>query len=184
MENLMMDLIDEFLDVQEDEKEAWKVEDDLAADWCLDKIRESKAVYNRFEMVAKAKIQQIEEALRKQKDKCDSEVGFFESKLREYFKTLKTEDTKTLKKYKLPSGQLIMKKSQITFDYDKDKLLQYAEKEKLEEYIKISKDFKWADFKKQLQIKDNNIVNKETGEIVEIEGLVLKERPEEFKVEV
>ena len=185
MENIMMDMIDEFLDIEEEEKEIWKVKDDLKADWCLDKIRESKAEYNRFEMVAKAKIQQIQEVLKKQKQKCDSEVSFFEGKLREYFETVKTEDTTTLKKYKLPSGQLKMKKSSTAFDYDKKKLVETAEKyENMKEYIKIEKDFKWADFKKKLDIKGNHIVDKETGEIVEIEGLKLKTKPEEFSVEV
>lgn len=181
----MLDLIDEVLNVQEEEKETWKVKDDLSADWCLDKVRESKAEYNRFEMVAKAKIQQIEEALRKQKEKCDSEVSFFESKLREYFETVKAEETKTLKKYKLPSGQLKMKKSQVTFDYDKKKLLEVAEADgNMNDYIKFKKDFDWANFKKNLAIQGNSIVSKETGEIIEIEGLGIKEKPEEFSIQI
>lgn len=69
MENVMMKLIDKTLNIQEEEKGVWKVTDDLKADWCLDKIRESKAEYNRFEMVAKAKIEQIEAALKSQKKK-------------------------------------------------------------------------------------------------------------------
>lgn len=184
MENLMLDLIDDFLNIDEEQKETWKVEDDLSADWCLDKIRESKAEYNRFEMVAKAKIQQIEEALKKQKQKCDGEVNFFEGKLREYFETVEKQETKTLKKYKLPSGQLKAKKSTVTFNYDKKKLLDYAEKEKLKDLIKVTKDFKWADFKKQLEIKDNEIINIETGEIIDIDGLTIETKSEEFSVEV
>lgn len=185
MENIMLDLIDEFLDIEENEKEVWKVEDDLGADWCLDKIRESKAEYNRFEMVAKAKIEQIEQALKKEKEKMESETGFFESKLREYFETVKPDETKTLKKYKLPSGELRMKKPQVTFDYDKKKLLEVAEiNENMNDYIKVKKDFDWANFKKNLKIEGNSIINKETGEIIEIEGLELKEKPEEFSVEV
>ncbi len=185
MDNLMLNLIDEFLDIEEDQREVWKVEDDLAADWCLDKIRESKAEYSRFEMVANAKIQQIQEVLKKQKRECDNEVNFFEWKLREYFETVKTEDTKTLKKYKLPSGQLKMKKSSITFDYDKNKLLEVAEKDEgMNHYIKVKKDFDWANFKRNLAIEGNSIVNKETGEIIEIEGLGLKTKEEEFSVEV
>lgn len=185
MENLMLDLIDEFLDIQEEEKEVWKVEDDLGADWCLDKIRESKAEYNRFEMVAKAKIQQIEQALKKEKEKMENEVSFFESKLREYFETVKPEETKTLKKYKLPSGELRLKKAQTVFKYDKNKLAEIADKyENMNDYVKIKKDFDWANFKKNLKIEGNSIINKETGEIIEIEGLSIRENPEEFSVEV
>ncbi|SHH57191.1 host-nuclease inhibitor Gam family protein [Sporanaerobacter acetigenes] len=146
MENLMINMIDEVLDIQEEEKEVWKVKDDLEADWCLDKIRESKAEYNRFEMVAKAKIQQIEEALKKEREKMEQETSFFESKLREYFEADKHEN--------------------------------------MQEYIKMKKDFDWAEFKKKLDINGNHIIDKETGEIVEIEGLKLETKPEEFKVEV
>ena len=183
--NMIENMADEFLDIREEEKEIWRVEDDLAADWCLDKIRESKAEYNRFEMVAKAKIQQIEQALKKEKEKMENEVSFFESKLREYFETVKAEETKTLKKYKLPSGELRMKKSQVTFDYDKKKLLEVADKyENMQEYVKIKKDFDWVNFKKNLTIKDNKIINKNTGEVVEIDGLSVEEKPEKFTVEV
>lgn len=146
MENLMINMIDEVLDIQEEEKEVWKVKDDLEADWCLDKIRESKAEYNRFEMVAKAKIQQIEEALKKEREKMEQETSFFESKLREYFEADKHEN--------------------------------------MQEYIKMKKYFDWAEFKKKLDINGNHIIDKETGEIVEIEGLKLETKPEEFKVEV
>lgn len=183
----MLDIIDDFLDIQEDEKEVWKVGDDLSADWCLDKIREAQAEYNRFEMVANAKIQQIQEALFKEKKKAESEISFFESKLREYFETVDklAKETKTQKAYKLPSGTLKLKKSKAEFDYDKAILVVVAENyENMSEYIKIKKDFDWADFKKNLSIQGDSIINKETGEIVEIEGLKLKTKPEEFSVEV
>lgn len=183
----MLDIIDEFLDIQEDENEVWKVEDDLSADWCLDKIRESQAEYRRFEMVANTKIQQIQEALIKEKKKADDEISFFESKLREYFENVEqnSKETKTQRSYKLPSGALKLKKAKIDFDYDKTKLVEVADTiENMKDYIKIKKDFNWAEFKKNLKINGNSIVNKETGEIVEIEGLRLIEKPEEFTVEV
>lgn len=182
----MLDLIDEFLEIEEDKKEVWKVTDDVSADWCLDKIMEYKAEFNRFEIVAKAKIQQIEMSLKKEKNKMNNDVSFFESKLREYFESVKeaAKDSKTQKVYKLPSGSLKMKKAVVTFDYDKAKLLEYAEKEKLDDLIKTTKEFKWAEFKKNLEIEGKDILNKETGEIVEIEGLKLETKPEEFNVEV
>jgi len=187
-----LDLINEFLNIKEEEKEVWKVKDDVEADWCLDKIRECKAEYNRFEMVAKEKIFQIEMALKREKEKMERETGFFEGKLREYFEKVKAnaKDTKTQRSYKLPSGVLKLKKSTVTFEYDKDKLLDYAENQSLDDYIKIVKEFKWAEFKKVLEIrediktKERSIVNKETGEILSIEGLGIHEKPEEFIVEV
>lgn len=187
MDNVLLNIIDDFLEVEDEEKEVWKVKDDLEADWVLDRLREIKAEYNRSEMVVQDKIQQLQHYLQKEKKKADSEIEFFESKLREYFKTIEdnAKDTKTQKSYKLPSGTLKLKKSKVDFDYDKDKLVKIADKyENMEDYIKTKKDFDWAEFKKQLEIDGDWIINKETGEIVEIDGLELKETDEKFSVEV
>jgi len=181
-----LNIIDEALDINEKEKEEWKVKNDLAADWCVDKIREVKAEYNRFEMVVKEKVYQLEMALNREKEKMEREVSFFEFKLQEYFESIedKAKETKTQKSYKLPSGTLKLKKASTTFDYDKDRLLEYALEKKKDEFIKITKSFMWADFKKTLEIKDGVIVNKETNEKVEILGLEIGEKPEQFIVEV
>lgn len=184
MQNKMLELIDNNLDISEEEKEAWKVTDDLKADWCLDMIREKKAELNRFEMVVKDKISQLQMALEKEKNNIENEVSFFESKLREYFETVDIKETKTQLTYKLPSGTLKLKKSKVDFDYNKNKLLEYAKENELSEFIKVSEDFKWAEFKKKIGIQGNNIINKETGEIIEIEGLGIIEKPSQFNVEV
>lgn len=174
----MRDLINENLNIGE----GWQVTDDLKADWAIDKIKEVDAEFKRFEIVAKNKISQIQDALQVEQEKADRERSFFESKLREYFEGVKFKETKTQQSYKLPSGTLKMKKAKIDFDYDKKKLLEVAEKTQMVDYIKIKKDFDWAEFKKTLQIKGTAIIDKETGEFVEIEGLGTKEKPEEFKV--
>lgn len=186
MDNLMLDLIDEALNIKEEEKETWFVKDDVSADWCIDKIIESKVALRRFEMTVNTKISQLKLNLKKEQDSINNEITFFESKLREYFEKVedKAKETKTQKTYKLPSGSLKYKKEVTTFDYNKDKLLEVAEEYDMNDYIKVKKDFDWANFKKNLSIEGNSIVNKETGEIVNIEGLGLKTKPEEFKVEV
>lgn len=182
----MLDIIDDFLDIDEEKKEVWTVKDDLGADWVLDKIIEEKVALRRFEMTVNTKISQLQLHLKKEQEKANREIEFFESKLREYFETVqdKARETKTQKVYKLPSGSLKMRKESTTIDYDKAKLLEYAEQEKLEDLIKVTKDFKWAEFKKVLEIKGESIINKETGEIIEVEGLKVETKPEQFSVEV
>ena len=86
--------------------------------------------------------------------------------------------------YKLPSGTLKLKKSKVELDHDKDKLLEYVKENKLVDFIKTSESLKWAEFKKQLDIQGNTIVNKETGEIIETDGLSIVEKPCSFEVEV
>ena len=183
MDNVMMNIIDENLNIQEEEKETWKVENDLSADWCLDKIREAKAEYNRFEMVANAKIEQIQAALMAQKEKMDSEVGYFEYKLREYFNGLSNiKATKTQATYNLPSGKLLLKQKGPEFIQDDVKLVKWLENNKLNQLVKIKKSPDWATLKKDVSIVNNKVVSTYTGEIVE--GVTVLERDPEFKVEV
>lgn len=186
MENLMLDLIDGFLDIDEKKKEVWTVRDDFKADWAIDRIIEEKVALRRFEIAVNNKVSQLQMKLKKEQEKANREIEFFESKLREYFDTVKdkAKDSKTQKVYKLPSGSLKMKKEVITFDYDKAKLLEYAETEELEDLIKVTKEFKWVEFKKILEIKGNSIINIDTGEIIEVKGLTLETNPEIFSVEV
>lgn len=185
MENVMLNLIDDFLKIDEGEKETWKVEDDLAADWCLDKIREAKAEYNRFEIVINDKIQQLQNRLEKERQKMEQEVSFFESKLREYFETLEEKQlktTKTMMKYKLPSGELVKKFPGPEFKRDNDKLTEWLEHNGMNEFIEIKKQAKWGELKKKTKVVGNNVVFEDTGEIVE--GVEVIERAPEFKVEV
>lgn len=181
-ENKMMQIIDENLGVEE--REVFKITSDILADWALDKIREIQAEYSRFELVAKERIDQLQIKLDKEKEVMENDKSFFEAKLREYFETVDKKETKTQLSYKLPSGNLKMKRSKVDFDYNKDELLNYAKANKIEDLIKTTESFAWAEFKKKLDIQGSSIVNKETGEIVEIEGLSVIEKPSEFKVEV
>ena len=177
-----MEIIDENLNIEE--TEVWKVTDDLNADWCLAKIKELQVDFDRFEIVAKERIALLQNKLDKEKKATENSKSFFESKLREYFEEVDKKETKTQLSYKLPSGNLKMTKTKLDFEQDKEKLLQYAKDNNLDDLIKISESFAWAEFKKKLTIQGNSILNKETGEVLEIEGLKVKEKQSQFKVEV
>lgn len=101
-----------------------------------------------------------------------------------FYEVPASSDTKTQKKVTLLNGDVVIKKATQTIDYDKSKLLAWAEEKGMDGLIatKETKDFKWADFKKQLAVTDGGIVDIETGELVNIEGLTVKEVPEEVQV--
>lgn len=168
-------LSDEFLSIEE----GWRIKEDLEADWCLDKIRESKAEFSRIEMVAKAKIEQIQTMLKKQEEKVFNETGFFEAKLREYFTGVKTKDTKTKRSYQLPSGKLVEKKQSPEFIRNEEKLLEWTENN-AGAFVKIEKSIDWAGLKKNVDVIGNLVINKDTGEIVE--GVTVVERDPKFEV--
>ncbi|MDO6353978.1 host-nuclease inhibitor Gam family protein [Caloramator sp. CAR-1] len=174
-------LSDVFLPEGETQQEGFKVDSDLKADWCLDKIREANAEYNRFEMVVNAKIEQLQQALRKAQEKRDREVGFFEAKLREYFETVQAKETKTQKSYTLPSGKLVLKYQQPEFKRDEDTLLNWVENNK-PQYVKIKKSVDWSSLKKTVKVVNGMVIDSETGEV--IEGVTVEEREPKFIVEV
>ncbi|SKB01148.1 Bacteriophage Mu Gam like protein [Caloramator quimbayensis] len=174
-------IADEFLPEEEAKQEGFIVDNDLKADWCIEKIKEAHAEYNRYEMVIKAKIEQLNAALKKAQEKRDSEENFFKYKLYKYFKTVKTKDTKTQKVYSLPSGKLIEKMQQPEYIKDEEKLLEWAEKN-CPENIKIKKSVDWAILKKNIEMINGLAINKNTGEV--IEGITIQEREPKFIVEV
>ncbi|WP_084601921.1 host-nuclease inhibitor Gam family protein [Tepidibacter thalassicus] len=128
-------------------------------------------------------MEQIKLALEQEKKKMENETSFFEAKLREYVKTVKMKETKTQKSYSLPSGKLILKKDKEDFKVDKEKVLENIKKlEGYKEYIKTKEDLAWGELKKNLTIADGKIINKVTGEVLEIEGLDVEVKPGKFEV--
>lgn len=178
---MFLKLTDQFLPEEETQQEGFRVDDDLKADWCLDKLREINAEYKRFEIVVKAKIEQLQQALQKAQEKKEREASFFEMKLREYFETVKAKETKTQKSYILPSGKLVLKYQQPEFKRDDEVLLNWAEKNK-PQFIKIKKSVDWNNLKKNVKVINNMVIDNETGEIVD--GVTLEEREPKFMVEV
>ena len=95
-----------------------------------------------------------------------------------------TSDTKTQKKVSLLNGDVVIKKASSKLDYDKAKLLEWAKANGMNELIstKEVEDFKWSEYKARLVVTECGIVDTETGELVEVEGLTVQEVPEEVQV--
>ena len=165
------------------EMEVFNIKDDIQADKMITDIHELESEKNRFEMIYNARVDQLKKILAKEVDTIDREVGFKKGMLQAYFLTIKPSETKTMSKYKLLSGSLIMKKPSVKIEIaDKEILMQYA-RTSAAEYIKVKEDIDWAAMKKVLDIDGENIINKETGEVLgELEGLAVKEVKEIFDI--
>ena len=81
-----------------------------------------------------------------------------------YFETVPSKETKTQKSYKLLSGTLVFKKPSQKINHDDEKLLEFLDGT---EFIKVKKSIDWAEYKKVLTISDSEVIDSETGEIVE-----------------
>ncbi len=185
MENLMMDILNEALEIQEEEKEEWKIKNDEEADWWIELHQEKLAEVRRLRIQLENKIAFYQEKLDKVIKEEEAIIEIRDSKLAEYFETLdekQMKKTKTMMKYRLPSGELVKKFRAPEFKRDNDKLTLWLENNGMKEYIEVKKQAKWGELKKKTKVVGNNVVFEDTGEIVE--GIEVIERPAEFKVEV
>jgi len=176
LKNLGVDIEDE------KQREGWKIENDNSADWALDKIRESQAEYRRLEIAVNNKIEQLKEALQKEKEGMEREINFFQGKLAEYFETVPRKTTKTQETYKLPSGRLVKRYKAPKIKRDNEKLVEWLEQNDMTEFVKIEKKADWATLKKETEIAGERVISKHTGEV--IEGVTAVPQNPEFKVEV
>ena len=107
-------------------------------------------------------------------NKINTQKEYLIEELKSMFMQVPSKETKTQAKVALLSGDVIIKKPTVKFEYDKKVLLANADKNGLAEYVttKVVKDFNWTDFEAKLSIQaDGTIINTETGELLEIDGL-------------
>ena len=97
--------------------------------------------------------------------------------------TVPKSETKTQFKVSLLCGDVILKKADKDYDKDPKKLLQWALENNLAEFVRTKQEFDWAKFKATLEIVDDGvIINKETGEVMNMDGLGTKDVPEELVI--
>lgn len=160
-------------------EESFKITDDGKADWALEIIAKERAERDRLIELCDSKIKELEERKEQYEKQCANRTSWLETKLLEYFDTVERKKTKTKESYKLVSGTLVLKKPKAKIKHDDAVLIeQLAGTEFVENVPKI----KWADYKKQLEIVGDEVIDTETGEVVE--GCTVEPVVPEFVVEI
>lgn len=168
------DIADAFTEART-EDDRFRVTDDQGADWCLKKIAEADAELERLTAW-------YEQQQKLAQERHDSRVAYYTGLLHEYFDTVPAHDTKTMSRYVLPSGELILSKPRADFrPADTEKLLSWCVTND-PELVKVETSPKWGEIKKRLTAVNGQAVDKETGLFVE--GVKIETRPEEFKAKV
>ena len=183
MEN-MIDILSEDLDIEETEKEEWRIKNDTEADWWIEVHEEKLTEVRRLKEQIDNKIVFYMEKLKKVQEEENYIIEKRNGKLVEYFETLDEEDmkeTKTQIKYRLPSGELVKKFKSPEYKRDNKKLTEWLESNNMNKYIEIKKSPKWGELKNKTKVINGQVVT-EDGEVVE--GVEAIEREPEFKVEV
>ena len=162
-----------------EESNEFRITDDLMADWAVEKINAARAERDRLVSLVQEKIEQLQEKRQLYIVNFEENTSYLRAKLMDYFMTVKTQDTKTMKKYKLVSGTLVLKKQQSVYERDEAKLLIWAETT-APELVKVKKEVSWADLKKQADVSGDKLLL--DGEI--IPGVTVVEREDVFEVQV
>lgn len=164
-----------------EDSDRFVIDSDEKAQWAVEKIRDEKIEKERIQKLIDSKIKQLEEKKQKVEETFENQTSWLKSMLYQYMLTVKTKSTKTQCKYKLLDAELIIKKATKTIKKpDEETLAKLLNNTEFEETFEVKK-YDWANFKKQLKIEDDKVVNEKTGEILEIN---LSETDEKFEVKI
>ena len=169
-------------------RERFVVDNDMKAEWCLDKIRKARKRQQKEKEELQRQMQFYLDQMAVVDHEAEEEVSFFTEMLRPYFQSRVddgfTKAVKTKVSYKLPTGELVLKHREPEYEYKKeqDKAIAFCKANKLQKYIKVKEELNWKEFKTMTEISGNAVVLKETGEVVP--GIEVTEREDVFEVEV
>lgn len=137
-----------------------------------------------LEELFKVQLQQLKDRFEEKQYLLEQKKEKLQTQLRFLFEQVPQSETKTQRKVKLLNGDVVVKKPRLDFEKDGDKLLEWAKANSRDELINRKEvlTFKWADFKKRLVPTDCGIVDVETGETLEIDGLTAITKPEELEI--
>ena len=165
-----MEFLDEIID---DNTEAFFVDDDSKAEWCLRKIREAEEEKARWKLHYQLQYESIERA-------CDSTIETMQGLLREYFAQVPHKVAKTQESYRLPSGKLVLKHQEPEFEKDDGKIIAWLKQNGGSQFVKVKESLDWAELKKTLNVVGETVAD-ENGQVMD--GIRAVERPDVFKIE-
>ncbi len=153
-------------------------------DQLVEKIKELDDAILELNELFKMRTELLKEQYEEKKYELEQKKDKQQSYLRELFEQVPQSETKTQRKVKLLSGDVMIKKAKLDFSKDNEALLKWAQENRREELIsrKETLSFKWADFKKNLLTTPNGIVELATGELLDIPGLEVIKTEEKLEI--
>ena len=146
------------------------------ADIYIREWKELEAEKNKFKEIAETEKKYIDSKLEFKLKRIKEQQQDIEMTLQEFSSHREDlKETKTQFKYTSLSGEVVMKKDMLKIKQNLD--IEDVKKSDFKHFITVEQKEKlnWADMKRLLVIKDKNIINTETGEIVNLKGLELEE---------
>lgn len=161
-------------ELEEEQDEAFVVDDDQKADWAVRRIRELEADTKKWK-------EYYAEQLKRVTEQNDNSVMYFKGLLASYFAHVPHKFTKTAESYSLPSGTLRLKQQQPEYvREDESKIIEWAQKN-VPDVVETVTQLRWADLKKLGKADGETFIMTETGEVVP--GIKVLARPNTFEIE-
>ena len=142
----------------EEAAEGWKCENDQDAEWCLLQIKRANSEKDFWKAHYKAAQDSVNMS-------CDETIGRMEHFLKEYFDRIPHKKTKTEENYALPSGKLMMKAQNTTYERDDDEVIQWLKDNKKPEFIKTKEALDWESLKETLTVIGETVADAD-GQII------------------
>ncbi len=147
----------------------------------VEEIKNLQAQIDNWDEQLTIKIQEATAKVNAEKEKLQKAIDYNKAQLEVAFNNAEYKETKTQKKIKCISGDIIVKKAAQKIECDKDKLLTYVKENKLDEFVETNETFKWGEFKKTLTVTGDNIVDSD-GIVLDIDGLTIVTTDEKLEV--
>ena len=172
-------------EIMEEEEELQEVAvlDDASAEMILKQLKAAEDQYDRMKAWYDHQTKRLKEIR-------DRTRAWAETCLRPYFDMVPTTGKKILS-YDMPGGTLKLAKQDPEYEVNDDELVPWLEANKMADFVKITKEAKWGDFKETLKDEKKKIrmiaaedgtlqVITEDGEIVP--GVTAKIREDKFSI--
>lgn len=163
-------------------KEASKfyINSDRKAEWAVNKMREEMEERDRLVRLAEEQIAELKERVRVFNDRAEKNTAFFKHHLRLYFDSVRNKRrTKTTEQYELTRAKLVLKKQAPEYVRDEPAMVAWA-KGFAPEFVQVKESIAWGELKKVTETQGEQVILKETGEVVP--GIVAKAREDVFEV--
>lgn len=168
---------------RDDYKQGFEIDNDSKAEWALNKLKELRCEHDRLVKVCQDMILHYQGKIAEYDQKLKENEKYFIALLNQYFESVPHKEIKTLEKYTLPSGDLILKKPQIKILRPDDESFLPWIKINAPRFIEFKEFIKWGEFKKTLIIDEEQgvVINGETGDAVPVE---IQKTDEEFEIKL
>lgn len=156
--------------METEQTEQFTINSDSLAEWALDLLRTNEQERDRLQKLADEKIEFYTAQKAELDKRFENDTSWIKMQLRVYFESIATDklhSTKTQTKYKLLSGELVLKQPGPKFTTDDETLTAWM-KTSHPEFVKVTEKAQWGDFKTAAKVQFiNDRVLTDDGEVVE-----------------